>query len=146
MKLLVVEDNVQSANLLVRLFESTGYEVVHKTHGLEGLKATREEDFDAVLLDFNLPDIDGSQIGLLLRSRFKYIPLIALTSQDDKVTRHKARIFGFDAFIAKPWNIKDLLNTVQALTNQKRNVERDKTITVVEHKLNTEEMIAATKR
>ena len=116
MKLLVVKDNLQSANLLTRVFQSAGCEVVHKTHGLQGLKAVREQNFDAVLLDFNLPDIDGSQIGLLLRSRFKNIPLIALTAQDDKVTRYKAKTFGFDAFIAKPWDISELLTTVQALT------------------------------
>jgi DNA-binding response OmpR family regulator len=117
MKLLLVEDHIDSAKLLVRLFQSIGYDVVHKTHGLEGLKAAREETFDAVLLDFDLPDIDGSQVGLLLRSATRKAPLIALTAKSDKITRTKAKIFGFDAFIAKPWDVVELMNTVQELVN-----------------------------
>jgi CheY-like chemotaxis protein len=121
MKLLLVEDHVDSANLLVRLFQSYGYEVVHKTHGLEGLKAARQESFDAVLLDFDLPDIDGSQVGLLLRTATRKAPMIALTAKSDKVTRSKAKAFGFNAFIAKPWDVVELMNTVQELVAQRAN-------------------------
>jgi DNA-binding response OmpR family regulator len=119
MKLLLVEDHIDSANLLVRLFQSSGYDVVHKTHGLDGLKAARQESFDAVLLDFDLPDIDGSQVGLLLRSAANKAPMIALTAKSDKITRNKAKVFGFAAFIAKPWDVVELMNTVQELTNQR---------------------------
>ena len=137
MRLLLVEDNMQSAGLLVRLFESTGHDVVHKTHGLAGLRAAREENFDAILLDFDLPDIDGSQVGLLLRPAMKHIPIIALTAQDDTVTRNKAKAFGFSAFIAKPWSIAELVETLHRLTN--REVEN---IELLEHKLNTQELNA----
>ena len=119
MKLLLVEDHVESAQLLVRFFKSMGYEVVHKTHGLEGLKAARAEPFDAILLDFNLPDIDGSQIGLVMRPTFQNTPLIALTAQTDRATRNKAKRFGFDAFVGKPWSMAELLATVQELISHR---------------------------
>jgi DNA-binding response OmpR family regulator len=73
----------------------------------------RAESFDAILLDFNLPDIDGAQVGLVMRPVFKNIPLIALTAQDDRATRNKAKHFGFDAFVGKPWSMLELLATVQ---------------------------------
>jgi DNA-binding response OmpR family regulator len=135
MKLLLVEDHIESAQLLVRLFKATGFDVVHKTHGLEGLKAAREESFDAILLDFNLPDIDGSQVGLLLRPAMKNVPIIALTAQSDRITRNKAKIFGFTAFIPKPWSVVELLETVKSLTNK-----QDDKVEIVEHKLNTQEI------
>jgi CheY-like chemotaxis protein len=141
MKLLLVEDNVESAALLVRLFENTGYDVVHKTHGLEGLKAAREEKFDAILLDFNLPDIDGSQVGLLLRPSQKKVPIIALTSHTDKSTRNKAKVFGFNAFIPKPWSVVDLMNILQTLT-EAEDINEKGFIEIVETKLTTQEIKA----
>jgi len=116
MKLLLVEDDVQSAELVIRLFKSLGYDVVHTIQGLEGLRLARTEAFDAILLDFNLPDIDGSQICLVLRGQLKNVPIIAMTAQCDSVTRHKAKLFGFTAFVAKPWNIMELVSVVQRFT------------------------------
>ena len=140
MKLLLVEDHLQSADLLVRLFKSAGFEVVHKTHGLAGLKAARRESFDAILLDFGLPDIDGSQVGLLLRPELKTVPLIALTAQVDKTTRNKAKVFGFNAFIPKPWSVADLLNIVCDLTKRNELPASDEPIEIIEQKLSTQEM------
>ncbi len=143
MKLLLVEDNVESAQLLVRLFNSTGFDVVHKTHGLEGLKAAREQEFDAILLDFNLPDIDGSQVGLLLRPSMKNVPIIALTAHSDKITRNKAKVFGFNAFIPKPWSVVDLMNTLKTLTDSEHPSDLGY-IEIVEAKLTTQEIKAIT--
>ncbi len=113
MKILLVEDNVENAQLFVRILETAGYQVIHKTHGLDGLKAARQETFQAILLDFDLPDMDGSKIGLSLRKTLKNTPIIALTAKADTATRNKARLFGFDAFITKPCIDKDLLGTLQ---------------------------------
>lgn len=116
MKILIVEDNQESANLLISLLNHAGYEVTHTSSGLEGLALARRNKFSAVLLDFALPDLDGSQVGLVLRSTLKTTPLIAVTSSDDKTTRKKAERFGFDAFIAKPIDIPELLKKLQSLT------------------------------
>jgi DNA-binding response OmpR family regulator len=117
MKLLLVEDNVESALLLIRVFQSMGYEVVHKTRGFEGLRAAREEKFEAVLLDFNLPDIDGLQVGMLMRTAQRKLPIIALTARADNTTRNGAKLMGFSAFIAKPWSVRELVDTVNGLTH-----------------------------
>ncbi len=119
MKILLVEDNLENASLIIRILQTGGYEVTHKVLGLEGMAAARTNTFDAILLDFNLPDIDGSQIGLALRKRLPKTRIIALTAHADKITREKAKIFGFDAFIPKPFTDDDLLNVMQILVKPK---------------------------
>ena len=140
MKLLLVEDHLPSADLLIRLFKGAGFDVVHKTHGLDGLKTARSEPFDAILLDFNLPDIDGSQVGLLLRSTDKTIPVIALTAQVDKITRNKAKSFGFSAFISKPWDVAELLTTVSNLTGGHSSADTAQPVHIVDQKVATQEI------
>ncbi len=119
MNLLVVEDNLENAQLLVRLFTGLGHYVLHKTYGSDGLRAACERRFDAILLGFDLPDLDGSQINSRLRSQSKDTPLIALAAQDDRITRIKAKIFGFDALIAGPWSATDLVGTVEGLIERR---------------------------
>ncbi len=119
MKILLVEDNLENASLIIRILQTGGYEVTHKLLGLEGMAAARTNAFDAILLDFNLPDIDGSQIGLALRKRLPKTRIIALTAHADKITREKAKMFGFDAFIPKPFTDDDLLNVMQILVKPK---------------------------
>jgi two-component system, cell cycle response regulator DivK len=113
MKVLVVEDNAESLQLFIRILTYAGHEVIYTMSGLEGMKLARQERPEAILLDFNLPDIDGSQICLALRKQFKSTLMIAVTSQSDKATRKKAEMFGFNAFIPKPVNIEQLLGTLQ---------------------------------
>ena len=118
MNILVVEDNLETAQLLVRLFSGQGHYVLHKTYALDGLRAARERRFDAMLLGLDL-SVDGSPIGSLLRSQLKDIPLVAITEQDDRITRIKAKLFGFDALIAEQWSAKDLLTTVEGVIERR---------------------------
>src|SRR5437588_12942948 len=108
-KILLVEDNLDNAYMFIRILQTADYEVTHRTHGLDGMRTAKKDDFDVILLDFDLPDIDGSQVGLALRKSVKTAVIIALTAQADKVTQNKAKFFGFDAFIAKPCTDNDLL-------------------------------------
>lgn len=123
MKLLLVEDNAQNAEIYLRVLRERGHhKVTHSLNGLDGLLAARQEPFDAILIDFDLPDLHGSQVGLALyhlmrRKWIKQAPLIALTAQSDKATQVEAGRVGFDAFIAKPCTEDDLLETVQRLVS-----------------------------
>ncbi len=120
MNVLLVEDNLENAELFVRILKTAGYEVVHKTHALEGLKVAHQQTFDAILLDFDLPDLDGSQICLALRNSMAKMPIIALTAHADRVTRRKAKLFGFNAFISKPCTDEDILDTLRILLSGQR--------------------------
>ncbi len=113
---LLVEDDLENAKLFTRILETANYQVTHTARGMEGLRHARHQKFIAIILDFDLPDIDGSQVGLALRRGIGATPLIALTAHADNLTRNKARAFGFDAFIAKPCTDQDLIRTVQMLT------------------------------
>jgi CheY-like chemotaxis protein len=116
MKLLLVEDNIENAKLVIRILSTAGYEVTHKVAGLDGMAAARNENFDVILLDFDLPDIDGSQVGLALRKRLPKVPIIALTAHADRINRAKAKSFGFTAFIPKPFTDDELLQVLQTLS------------------------------
>jgi DNA-binding response OmpR family regulator len=116
MRLLLVEDNLDNANLIIRTLQAAGYDVTHKVYGLEGMAEARRTAFDCILLDFDLPDIDGSQVGLSLRKMYPAKPIIALTAHADSVSRSKARLFGFTAFISKPFTDTDLIGAIEAVT------------------------------
>lgn len=119
-KLLLVEDNRDIAQLFIRILETAGYEVTHTTRGLEGLKMARQEQYSVILLDFDLPDIDGAQVGLSLRKSARTAALIALTAKADKTTRNKAKLFGFNAFVSKPCTDEDLLDAIKAVLEAKQ--------------------------
>ena len=119
MKLLLVEDHMDTAQIYSRHLTLAGYEVLHTASGLEALRWARAQTFDVILIDLNLPDIDGSQVGLVLRDKLPNTPFIAMTSEDSRVTRKKTRFFGFDAFITKPTTIALLLETVNTVVVSK---------------------------
>jgi DNA-binding response OmpR family regulator len=118
MKILLVEDNQDNADLFIRILKTADYEVTHTLRGLEGLKLARQQQFSAILLDFDLPDINGMQVCLAIRKSSRTVPIIALTAKADRSTREQARLFGFDAFITKPCLDKDLLQTLESAIQQ----------------------------
>jgi len=126
MDILLVEDNLDNAQLFMRILQTAGYNVIHMTRGLDGLREAHNRKFAVIILDFDLPDIDGAQVGLALRRSIGATPLIALTAQAEKVTRVKAHRFGFDAFITKPCTDQELLKTIGLLTGSAQSTN-DKT-------------------
>ena len=118
MRVLLVEDNLETSQVLIKMLRHGGHEVTHTTQGLEGMRLARQENFDMILLDFNLPDLDGSQVGLTLRNSLKNTPIVAITSDHSRLTRKKAEIFGFDAFVPKPTETQELLAVVQTTTHK----------------------------
>lgn len=117
-ELLLVEDDLENAQLFTRILETANFKVTHTVRGLDGLNEARRRKFEAIILDFDLPDLDGAQVGLALRRRIGTTPLIALTAHADVITRKKAHAFGFDAFIAKPCTDQDLIRVVQTLIDK----------------------------
>jgi CheY-like chemotaxis protein len=116
MNILLVEDDLKSAQLFTRILETEGYKVTHTASALEGIKLAKQHNFAAVLLDINLPDLDGSVAGLSIHRAIPKLPIIALTAKADSVTRAKTKSFGFSAFIAKPCTDSDLINTLHIFT------------------------------
>ncbi len=122
MKILLIEDNQANADLyqssLQRCLKA---EVMHVFTGIDGVQVARKHnDFDAILVDFDLPDLHGTQVGLALyhlmqRGKVRSATLIALTAQTDKATRDQAERLGFDAFLCKPVTETDLVAVISRL-------------------------------
>jgi len=117
---LLVEDSQSNADMVIRLLQSINLRVEHTTHGLNASKIALKERPDLVLLDFNLPDIDGRTLILSLRKQLgghEAPPIVALTARASESEQKIAQRFGFSAFIAKPFVPDEFLDIVQKLLN-----------------------------
>ncbi|MDX2137200.1 MAG: response regulator [Chloroflexota bacterium] len=114
--ILLVEDNQSNADLMIRLLETEGYTVKHCTHGLEGVRSVQKDPPALILMDFNLPDVDGRTLILTLKRRTgaaQSIPIIAVTARTGIMEEVIAERFGCDAFVRKPFDPQEFIAVVQ---------------------------------
>jgi two-component system cell cycle response regulator DivK len=115
---LYVEDNPDNMMLVQRALESRGYHLLKAVNGLSGVEVAEREDVDLILLDINLPDIDGYEVARRLRRSAKssllHIPIIAITANALKGDAEKALEAGCDVYMSKPINIRELWARVEA--------------------------------
>lgn len=115
---LYVEDNADNSLLVRRALEARGYTFMWARNGVEGLKMVDELRPDLLLLDINLPDVDGYEIARRLRSSGKqymvYLPIIAITANALKGDAEKALAAGCDVYMSKPINLRELWARVEA--------------------------------
>jgi len=116
--ILYIEDNPDNMMLVQRALEARGYHLLQAVNGLKGLEVAECEDVDLILLDINLPDIDGYEVARRLRSSSKssliHIPIIAITANALKGDAEKALESGCDVYMSKPINIRELWARVEA--------------------------------
>ena len=114
---LYIEDNPDNMTLVRRVLEAAGYTLYQGATGLEGLAVAEKEDIDLVLLDINLPDIDGYEVARRLRHDTKpklaHIPIIAITANALKGDAENALAAGCDVYMSKPINIHELRARVE---------------------------------
>jgi DNA-binding response OmpR family regulator len=109
-KLLVVEDETITSDLLRRYFEIVGYEVISALNGTEAIKMAIEHKPSVVILDIMLPDIDGYEVCKRLRAdeRTNRIPIIFLTQKDERRNKLDGLTLGADDYITKPFDVEEL--------------------------------------
>ena len=116
--ILYIEDNPDNMMLVQRALEARGYKLLKAVNGLDGISVAEEGDVDLILLDINLPDIDGYEVAQRLRKSNKpklaYIPIIAITANALKGDAQKALDAGCDVYMSKPINIRELWARVEA--------------------------------
>lgn len=116
--ILYVEDNPDNMMLVQRALESRGYHLLKAANGLSGVELAEREKVDLILLDINLPDIDGYEVARRLRSSSKsallHTPIIAVTANALKGDAEKALEAGCDVYMSKPINIRELWARVEA--------------------------------
>jgi len=117
--ILYIEDNPDNLTLVKRAIEAIGHKFVGKPTGTEGLAEAEEINPDLILLDINLPDIDGYEIARRLRAsknqHLLYVPIIAITANALKGDAEKALEAGCDVYMSKPINIRELWARVEGL-------------------------------
>jgi len=109
-KILVVEDDLDVAEMLNAYFRVQGYEVFTVNWGEDGVRACQTIDPDLVVLDIRLPDIDGYEVARRLRTdrRTQDVPIIFLTEKRDRMDRLHGLELGADDYITKPFDVQEL--------------------------------------
>ena len=116
--ILYIEDNPDNTILVRRALEARGYKLLHAPNGVKGVALAESEEIELVLLDINLPDIDGYEVARRLRSSNKRalgsVPIIAVTANALKGDAQRALDAGCDVYMSKPINIRELWARVEA--------------------------------
>lgn len=120
-KILVVEDNERSRTLLREVLTSDGYEVIEARNGDEGLKAAKEHNPALILMDIQMPVMEGLACLKQIRENAEigHIKIVALTSFAMKGDRDKFMEAGFDGYMTKPIDIDQLTESVNGFIGER---------------------------
>jgi two-component system, cell cycle response regulator DivK len=116
-RILVAEDRPASLELIRTVLDSAGYEVIEAADGQEAVAKAYTTPIDLVLLDLQMPKMDGFTVLAELRKnpRFATIPIVALTASAMHGDRQRALAAGFSAYVAKPVNLAILRSEIERL-------------------------------
>lgn len=119
-KILYIEDNPQNMRLVRKILRSAGYDVLEATEGLSGVALAAREVPDLILMDINLPDINGLEATSRLKAspQLSWIPVIAVTANAMHGDRENCIAAGCDGYLAKPVMKNELLQTVATFLGQ----------------------------
>ena len=116
LRILLVEDNAVNRRLAVRLLEKAGHEVRIAENGLRAVGMYQTQQFDMVLMDVQMPEMDGFEATAAIRAfeceKHSHIPIIAMTAHAMKGDRERCMEAGMDGYIAKPINREELLAAI----------------------------------
>ena len=114
-KILYVEDNPQNMRLVRKMLKGNNYDLIEAPDGCSALQVAMREMPDLILMDINLPDIDGLEVTNRLRAEpdFPEVPIIALTANAMIGDKERFLNGGCDGYIAKPVSRRELLSTIE---------------------------------
>jgi PAS domain S-box-containing protein len=115
-RILVAEDNLVNQRVAIYMLEKQGHQVTGVMNGEEALEALEKGNFELILMDIQMPKMDGFKAAQLIREKEKrtglHIPIIAMTAHAMKGDREKCLEKGMDEYISKPINAKQLVETI----------------------------------
>ena len=130
--ILLAEDNVVNQKVAVRILERQGHKVEVAENGKEALKLLEARTFDVVLMDVQMPEMNGFEATACIRSLEKttgaHLPIIAMTANAMKGDRERCLAEGMDGYISKPIKIPELLEALQTLTSPPPSLENNDSI------------------
>jgi CheY-like chemotaxis protein/HPt (histidine-containing phosphotransfer) domain-containing protein len=119
-RVLLAEDNAINQRLTVRLLEKRGHTVTVVQDGAEALAALRRQTFDVVLMDIQMPHMDGLETTRAIRAReqdtMTHVPIVAMTAHAMQGDRERCLAAGMDGYVAKPLRPKELFEVIARLT------------------------------
>jgi len=123
MQILLAEDNVVNQQLAVRLLQKRGHRVVVAGNGKEALRALAAQAFDVVLMDVQMPEMDGFEVTAAIRAQEKITGahqlIVAMTAHAMKGDRERCLAAGMDDYISKPVQASELFATLDSLRSRK---------------------------
>ena len=119
-RFLIVEDEQDIADLIALHLSDLNADVATVQDGAEGLDRALNENWDAILLDLRLPNMDGLDICRSLRARASYVPIMMLTSRSTELDRVLGLEIGADDYMVKPFSVAELKARVKALVRRSR--------------------------
>lgn len=114
MRILVVDDNRDILDLVQRVLASEGYDIVTARNGIEALQRDAETAPHLIVLDVNLPYLDGWEVCRQIKAR-RSVPILILSVRAEAVDIERSRDAGADDHLLKPFEISDLLNRIERL-------------------------------
>lgn len=119
MRILVVEDNEQLLKAIKKGLEKQGYAVDTASDGEIGLEKAELNEYDQIILDLNLPKLDGTEVCRKIRESGKKVGIIMLTARADVDDIVEGLETGADDYITKPFSFEELFARIEALTRRK---------------------------
>lgn len=125
-KTLLIEDNAQNSYLATYLLEKNGYHVVHAADGLKAIEIAKLDSFDLILLDIQLPSMDGYSVARSLREikSLASIPIIAVTSYAMVGDKEKAVAAGCNGYIEKPIDPDRFISDIEKVIKDSTSKEK----------------------
>jgi CheY-like chemotaxis protein len=120
-RILIVEDNMDTYELVNFILKRNGYETFLAVNGRDGVTAAQKQRPDLIIMDMSMPEMDGwTATGLIKRDeQTASIPLIALTAHALPADRQRAMNAGCNEYITKPMDLEDLVEAVQYWVNKR---------------------------
>lgn len=128
MKILLIEDDKESAKYLLKGLREQGYVADHCVNGKDGLFMATTERYDAMIIDRMIPEVDGLTIVQTLRASANETPIILLTALDKVEERVKGLKAGADDYLAKPYSFSELQARLDTITRRKSSEKTNTTL------------------
>ena len=128
--ILVVDDEPSVRDLIADALNLAGYNSISAAHGLEALTKLRENQIDLMILDINMPNMDGYEVLQRMREQGSRKPVIVLTARLDREDTKRAFELGADDFVRKPFGIEELTLRVNAILKRSRSHSENESVIV----------------
>ena len=114
-KILIIDDVIKNIQVVINLLKPHNFDIFFATDGASALEKIKEFEFDIILLDIMMPDIDGFEFAENVRRVNKHIPILFMSAKDDLPSKQRGFQLGIDDYMVKPIQLDELLLRVRAL-------------------------------